>query len=36
MDSVNHENYICIYAHEDDWNQERTMLETWFLADYDI
>ena len=30
MDSANLEKY------EDDWDQEGVLLETWFLADYDI
>ena len=35
-DSANLENYAWIYAHEDDWDQHWVLLETWFLADYEI
>ena len=34
--SANLENYAWIYVHEDDWDQDGVLLETWFLADYDI
>ena len=36
MDSANLENYAWIYVHEDDWDQDGVLLETWFLADYNI
>ena len=36
MDLANLENYAWIYGHEDDWDQGGVLLETWFLADYDI
>ena len=36
MDSTNLENYTWIYVHEDEWDQDRVLLETWILADYDI
>ena len=36
MDSANLGNYAWIYVHEDDWDQEGDLLETWFSADYDI
>ena len=36
MDSANLENYAWIYVHEDDWDKNGVLLETWFLADYGI
>ena len=36
IDSANLENYGWIYVQEDDWDQDRVLLETWFLADYVI
>ena len=36
MDSENFKNDAWIYVHEDDWDQDGTLIETWFLADYDI
>ena len=36
IDSVNLEYYVWIYVQEDDWDQDGVLLETWFLADYDI
>ena len=36
MDSANLENHAWIYVHEDDWDQDGVLLETWFLVDYDI
>ena len=34
MDSANYENYAWIYVHEDDWDQDGVLLETWLLAIY--
>ena len=36
MDSANPKNYAWIFVHEDDWDQDGVLSETWFLADYDI
>ena len=36
MDSANLENYAWIYVHEDNWNQDAVLVETWFLVDDDI
>ena len=36
MDSANLENYAGIYVHEDDWDLDGVLLESWFLPDYDI
>ena len=36
MDSANIKNYTWIYVHEDDWDQDGALLQTWFRADYDI
>ena len=33
---MNYKNYTWIYVHEDEWDQDKVLLETWFLADYDI
>ena len=35
MDSAKPENYAWIYVHEDDWDQDAVLLETWLLAIYD-
>ena len=36
MDSANLENHTWIYVHEDDWDQDEVLLETWFYANYDV
>ena len=35
MSSENLGNYAWTYVHEDDWNQDGVLLETWFLVIYD-